>query len=73
MFGGARCTCEKCEANREKRQRIKTIQRQMHNAGIELDALAAMMDRWPEKQKELRVASDMLAEWEIGIEKEMLE
>ena len=56
-----------------EKEEIKTIQRQMRNAEIELDTLAAMLDRWPEKQKELRGAIDMLAEWEIEIEKEMLE
>jgi hypothetical protein len=26
-----------------------------------------MMDRWPDKQLQLRGAADMLADWEIGI------
>ena len=52
---------------------IQAIQGQMQKAGQELDILAAMLYEWPSKQKELRGASDMLAEWEVGIEKEMLE
>lgn len=39
----------------------------MANAANELDILNAMMSDWPEKQKQLRGASDMLAEWEVGI------
>ena len=55
-----------------KRQAIKTIQLQMRNARIGIDTLAVMMDRWPEKQKKLRGASDLLVEWEIEIENEEL-
>jgi len=48
-------------------QDIKEIQRQMVNAANELDQLNAMMAAWPDKQQQLRGASDMLADWEIGI------
>ena len=62
------CTCDKCKKERIERNKMKTIQRQMALAANELDKLNAMLDRWPDKQLQLRGASDMLAEWEIGIE-----
>ncbi len=55
------------KTKRDRAQEIKAIQRQMAVAANELDRLAAMLGHKPDKQKELRGAADMLAEWEIAI------
>ncbi len=58
------------KTKRERAQEIQIIQRQMAVAANELDRLAAMLGHKPDKQKELRGAANMLAEWEIAIENE---
>ena len=64
------CTCNKCKEQRLRKKELDTITRQMSNAANELDILNAMLVNWPDKQKQLRGAADMLANWEIDIVKD---